>query len=91
VAEGQRVFEKIEEVPPDLIVLDVMLPDSNGWDLLTQLRQHPLTQHVPVIVCSVVRREKLALALGATMYVPKPVGYQQFVQALDKAINQAEP
>lgn len=87
-AEGRQVFELIENFPPDLIVLDIMLPDSNGWELLTQLRQHPATQTVPVIVCSVVRREKLALALGATMYVPKPVGYQQFVQALDQALSQ---
>ncbi|GAB4448260.1 MAG: hypothetical protein Fur0044_44040 [Anaerolineae bacterium] len=87
VAEGQRVFELVNHSPPDLIVLDVMLPDSNGWELLTQLRQHPATKTVPIIVCSVVRREKLALALGATLYVPKPVGYQQFVQALDQAIG----
>lgn len=90
VAEGQRVFELVNNSPPDLIVLDVMLPDSNGWELLTQLRQHPATKTVPIIVCSVVRREKLALALGATLYVPKPVGYQQFVQALDQAIGRMQ-
>jgi CheY-like chemotaxis protein len=68
-----------------------MLPDIDGWKLLTQLREHPATQAVPIIVCSVVRREKLALALGATMYVSKPVGYQQFVQALDQSLSQAAP
>lgn len=87
-AEGQRVFELIEETPPDLIVLDVMLPDIDGWELLTQLREHPATQATPIIVCSVVRREKLALALGAAMYVPKPVRYEQFIQALDQTLNQ---
>jgi CheY-like chemotaxis protein len=86
-AEGQRVFALIEDSPPDLIVLDVMLPDIDGWELLTQLREHPSTQATPIIVCSVVRREKLALALGAAMVVPKPVRYEQFIQALDQTLN----
>ena len=78
-----------EEIKPDIIVLDVMLPDVDGWELLSQLHEHPLTRSVPVIVCSVVGEEDLALALGAKVYLPKPVRRQQFLQALDQAVNQA--
>lgn len=88
LAEGRRAFETIEDSPPELIVLDVMLPDIDGWELLRQMRKHSATKSTPIIVCSVVRREELALALGATMYICKPVGYQQFVQALDQALTQ---
>jgi len=89
VPEGQRVFEIVETSAPDIIVLDIMLSDIDGWELLANLREHPVTRSIPVIVCSVVREEELAMALGAALYVPKPVRRQQFIQALDRALSQA--
>lgn len=85
VREGQAVFATVTAALPDLIVLDVMLPDIDGWQLLIDLRRHPLTQQIPIIVCSVVRREQLAMSLGATAYLPKPVHRQVFIQALEQA------
>ena len=89
LAEGTRLQETIETVKPDVVVLDVMLPDIDGWELLTNLREHPATRSLPVIVCSVVREEELALALGAARYIPKPVHRQEFIQALDQVLNSA--
>ena len=88
-AEGARVPEIIAASFPDIIVLDVMLPDVDGWQLLVQLREHPVARSIPVIVCSVVREEELAMALGATLYLPKPVRRRQFIQALDRVLPQA--
>ena len=87
-AQGQRVFETIKASAPDIIVLDVMLPDVDGWELLTHLRQHPATRSIPVIVCSVIREKELALALGAALYLPKPVRRRQFIHALDQTLSQ---
>jgi len=89
VAEGQGVFEKIAATSPDIIVLDVMLPDVDGWEVLTRLHQDPATRHIPVIVCSVVREEELALSLGAACYLSKPVRSREFIQALDRVLAQA--
>jgi len=89
IQEGERAFRAIEDSPPGIIVLDVMLPDMDGWELLSQLHAHPATCSIPVIVCSVVREEELAMALGAALYVAKPVRRQQFLSALDQALNQA--
>jgi len=89
IQEGERVFKAVEDSPPEIIVLDVMLPDMDGWELLSQLHEHPSTCSIPVIVCSVVREEELAIALGAALYVAKPVRRQQFLSALDQALNQA--
>jgi len=86
LSEGRRLFQVAEQVQPDVIVLDVMLPDVDGWDLLTQARANPSTREVPIIVCSVVREAELAQALGATLYVPKPVRRQAFIDALDAAV-----
>jgi CheY-like chemotaxis protein len=66
-------------------VLDVLLPDTDGWELLTYLHEHPATRALPILVASVVHGEELALALGATAYLSKPVRRQQFIQALDQA------
>lgn len=83
-AGGIEALEKIKASPPDIIVLDVMLPDVDGWKLLMQLHEDPATRPIPIIVCSVVREEELAQALGAALYLPKPVEPRQFVRALDQ-------
>lgn len=87
IREGKNALWAIEHYRPDVIVLDVMLPDVDGWNLLAQLHAHPVARRVPIVVCSVVRREELALALGALLYLPKPVRRQEFVRALDQALE----
>jgi CheY-like chemotaxis protein len=88
-ADGAHLLEAVAEAPPAIIILDMMLPDVDGWELLTDLHAHPLTRSIPVIVCSVVREEELALILGAKIYLRKPVRPQQFIQALDQVYHQA--
>jgi CheY-like chemotaxis protein/predicted DNA-binding protein (UPF0251 family) len=85
LALGQIVLSALADIASDVIVLDVMLPDIDGWELLTQLRQHPSFRHIPIIVCSVIRQEELALALGAALYLPKPVRRREFIRALNQA------
>lgn len=87
LADAQRLFDTIATEKPDAIVLDVLLPDMDGWELLTYLHEHPDTRAIPVIICSVIRREDLALALGAALYLAKPIRRQEFVQALDRVCN----
>ncbi len=88
VSQGQGTLDAVADISPDIIVLDVMLPDVDGWDLLVQLHEHPLARSIPVIVCSVVKEEELSLALGARLCVPKPVRRQEFIQALDLVLSQ---
>jgi CheY-like chemotaxis protein len=87
VSEGHRALETLTETNPDVIVLDVMLPDIDGWELLTDLREQPTIQEIPIIVCSVVRREELALALGASLFISKPVRRQHLIQALEQVLT----
>jgi CheY-like chemotaxis protein len=87
VKEGKDAFKSVRESMPDIIVLDIMLPDIDGWELLTLLCEHPETREIPVVVCSVVREEELALALGAALYLPKPVRRRQFLQALEQVLD----
>jgi CheY-like chemotaxis protein len=89
VAQGGALFEAIEATVPDIVVLDVMLPDIDGWRLLMRLHEDPATRSIPVIICSVVQEEDLALSLGAARYLPKPVRPREFIQALDQVLPQA--
>jgi CheY-like chemotaxis protein len=89
IAQGRDLFGALETVAPDVIVLDVMLPDIDGWRLLMRLHEDPATRAIPVIVCSVVREEDLALSLGAVRYLPKPVRPREFIRALDQVFPQA--
>jgi CheY-like chemotaxis protein len=88
--QGERLFEAVRTNSPDIIVLDVMLPDADGWELLMRLHEDPTTQSIPVIVCSVIREEDLALSLGATLHLSKPVRPRQFIQALDQVLCQVQ-
>ena len=89
VAQGGDLFEAVDATVPDIVVLDVMLPDIDGWRLLMRIHEDPATRSIPVIICSVVQEEDLALSLGAARYLPKPVRPREFIQALDQVLPQA--
>jgi CheY-like chemotaxis protein len=74
---------------PQIIVLDVMMPEQDGWTLLGQLREHPQTQDLPVIVCTILPQEQLALTLGAAEFIRKPVSRSELLAALDRQVATA--
>jgi CheY-like chemotaxis protein len=86
ITQGGALFEAVEASAPDVVVLDVMLPDIDGWRLLMRLHEDPATRSIPVIICSVVQEEDLARSLGAAGYLPKPVRPREFIQALDQVL-----
>lgn len=88
ISDGEDMMAVIDEVTPQVIVLDVMLPGVDGWQLLMRLHEDPATRPIPVIVCTVVREEELALSLGAAHYLSKPVRPREFIQALDRVLSQ---
>jgi len=82
-SSGREGLSSIAASMPDIILLDVMLPDIDGWQLLMRLHEDPATRAIPVVVCTVVREEELAFALGASCFLTKPVHPQRLVEALD--------
>jgi len=79
------------ELRPQLIVLDVMMPGQDGWALLGQLREHPQTDHIPVIVSTILPQEDLALDLGAADFIRKPVSQAALLSALDRQLAPVSP
>ncbi len=83
-SEAQKVAENLH---PRIIVMDVMMPELDGWDLLTQLRQDPQFHDTAIIVCSILSQEELARSLGANSFLQKPVLPQNLLQELDRQIG----
>ncbi len=81
--DPQQALALATSLPPRIVVLDVMLPGVDGWELLGHLREHPRLHGVPIIVCSILPEEALALALGAAAFLRKPVSRMDFLAALD--------
>jgi CheY-like chemotaxis protein len=77
--EGFRLAQSLE---PSWIILDIMLPQTDGWKMLQNLKSHPRTQSIPVLVCSVLDNPDLALSLGADAYLRKPPDRISFLAAL---------
>lgn len=90
VREGQKVFEEIRVSHPAIIMLDILLPDINGLDLLLNLKTHLETKSIPVIICSVTADERLVHDLGAAMYLRKPVWKHQLLSAFEEALNRVQ-
>jgi CheY-like chemotaxis protein len=76
-----------EQIAPRVIVLDVMMPHVDGWEVLGRLRQHPRTSQIPIVVCTILAQRDLALLLGASDFVRKPVTRADFLSVLDRQIE----
>lgn len=81
---GEGAVNVALRVRPDVIVLDLLLPDCSGWEVLRELKAHPQTCHIPIIVVSVVDERSRSLALGAVEHILKPLSRQKFHQALTR-------
>lgn len=85
------LLEQVAQAAPDIVVLDILMAGVDGWELLVHLHDHPDTRNIPVIVCSVARERELAEALGAALYLPKPVDRAEFLRALSAVASRVPP
>ena len=86
----EQAFSLAQEVGPQIIVLDIMMPRVDGWELLRRLAQHPATARVPVTVCTILAQEELAISLGVQGFLRKPVSRRAFLIALDRLLPATE-
>lgn len=84
---GTNVVERVLDVNPDIIILDLILPDRDGWEVLSQLKSNERTMDIPVIIASVIDDRAQGLRLGASEYIVKPVTRERFRKALHAALK----
>lgn len=81
---GRRLAQELQ---PAVILLDVMMQNIDGWEILSTLRYEPATSDIPVVICTVLPVKDLALALGADGFLQKPVAQEQFLRVLDRHVR----
>ena len=91
--QGRVGLELARQHSPDLILLDLHLPDVPGWQVLAQLKADHLTREIPVVVISADATQpqiKRLLSGGARAYLTKPLDIPEFFRVIDEALSPAE-
>jgi PAS domain S-box-containing protein len=83
-SSGQEGLELARSLQPDVITLDIMMPDMDGWSVLSHLKADPNLADIPVIVISFMGDESRGFALGAADYLTKPVDSKRLGSLLQK-------
>ncbi len=85
VAEGGKEgLQCAREHAPDIITLDIMMPEMDGWAVLAALKAEPQLRGIPVIMHTIVDQKEMAFALGVSDYLMKPVNREHLGAILDK-------
>jgi CheY-like chemotaxis protein len=88
---GANVLEMASLLQPYAIILDLMLPEMDGWEVLQALVNRPQTQRIPVIICTILAARQLALSLGAAAFLEKPVTEEALLAALNALDDMTQP
>ena len=83
---GSSVVPMASYEQPDLITLDVLLPDKDGFEVLRDLKNNPQTAHIPVIILSVVQDAESGLQLGAVDYIAKPINEERLLATVENIL-----
>jgi len=88
---GKEAIALAEKKQPDLVILDVVLPDVTGYGVSMYLREHAKTHHIPIIMISGIKRDmedvRLAEETGISYYVNKPYNPVQLLEKVDAALQ----
>ena len=82
VIPDDHVLDQIKALRPQTILLDILMGPRDGWAILHELKADADTKHIPVIMCSILQKDKKGYALGAVDYLVKPVDKGELLQAL---------
>jgi CheY-like chemotaxis protein len=82
VTDPTQGVEMVRKIQPALLILDVMMPRIDGWEVLQNLQLDPETKHIPIIVCSAWGEPELARSLGAVAFLKKPVVQKDLLDLL---------
>ena len=79
---GDRGLELARQLQPDVITLDVMMPGTDGWAVLSELKADPELAHIPVVMATILDNQQMGFALGASAYVTKPIEYEHLFRVV---------
>ena len=83
---GGEAVKKAQQLRPDAITLDVMMPGGSGFETLVALRKNPETANIPIIIVSIVDQKQVGFALGAADYLIKPIRKPVLLETIRKHV-----
>lgn len=86
--DGMDGLNQIKAAPPDLIILDVMMPNINGFDLAAVLKNNPATMGIPTIVLSIIQDKERGHRLGVDRYLSKPIDTDVLLRDIKTLLDQ---
>jgi len=93
VAEGRSAIRQLESSPPDLVCLDLMLPELSGFEVCEFMRAHPALKEVPILIMSARAKpmdRAFAEQVGATAYLVKPFKKSDFSRAVNACMDRIQ-
>ncbi len=87
LTDPTKTRDRVKQVKPFAIILDIMMPGHNGWRVLEDLKSDAETRTVPIIICSILDEEEKGFSLGAADYLVKPIAEEDLLSALDRLNN----
>jgi len=86
---GAIALAKVKETPPDLILMDVMMPDMNGYDTTCRIRQDSSIPFMPILMVTAHEdmSEVQGLALGANDFIRKPIDFEQLLSRISTFLH----
>jgi DNA-binding response OmpR family regulator len=88
MAESEvEALEKVKQLRPDAVILDVLMEKGNGFDTLVALRKQAETAALPIIILSVLDQKNVGFALGATGYLIKPMRKSELLETVHKHVS----
>jgi CheY-like chemotaxis protein len=84
--DGLQALERLEAIVPDVVVLDLILPGINGYDVLNELACHAYTRNIPVVIVSGLPTPPVGANIAC--FLRKPVTADQLVSAIQRCVTQ---
>ena len=88
--DGLEAIEILQGYSPDLVLLDIVMPRMNGYELCRHLKSDPKTQNIPVVMCS-AKREQFdrywGMKQGADDYIVKPFSVSELIGKIENLLN----
>lgn len=89
-ADGVQAIHQVKQAPPDLILLDVMMPGMSGFEVAAVLRSTPEANKIPIIILSIVDDRARGRAVGADSYLSKPINMEVLLPEIDGLLRRRE-
>lgn len=87
-ANGKAALDMVRISKPDLIILDVMMPEINGFDVAAVLKNDPATMDIPIIILSIVQDKERGFRIGVDRYLTKPIDTEKLFHEVDELLEQ---